>query len=255
MEVKLLQSYPDECSAYRGAGICIGVAGTETNLKVALANGHYSVVEHLPLTIEIDGISRTCSHQLVRHRIASYSQASQRYIKLNKHSLNTISDIMRESLFTSIEEVDKLYEELDKYIKVLSMKEFIERGIINYPYIEYLKQIANNLIHTFNLYSTMLEDYNFKPEDARDVLPSSIKTSLVMTLNARSLIEICKERLCEQAQEEIRILFYKIKELIQDVYPTVYKYCEPKCHFSKCIERRPCSRKGVKNEFKEREIR
>ena len=245
MEVKLLQSYPDECSAYRGAGICIGIAGTETNLKVALANGHYSVVEHLPLTFEINGISRNCSHQLVRHRIASYSQASQRYIKLNKQGVENLSKIVESISLDTPEEIDILYQELDKYMRVLSRDEFIKRNIINYPYIDYIKQMTNRLIETYTLYLTMVEEYKFKPEDARDILPSSMKTSLIVTLNARSLIEICKERLCEQAQEEIRILFFKMKELIQDVYPTVYKYCEPKCHFSKCIERRPCSRKGV----------
>lgn len=136
-------------------------------VKHLYKNGHHSVFEHIYFTFKIEGISRACSHQLVRHRHCSFTQRSQRYCS---------EDGFKVILPPSIE---KNYSEECRY-------EHISRDID-----ETYAELQNNGIPN---------------EDARYVLPNACETSLYLSCNLRELIHICNERLCSRAQWEIRKL-------------------------------------------------
>jgi len=169
--------------------------------------GHHSVLEHVSITFAIDSISRACSHQLVRHRIASYSQQSQRYVKYDK--INYV-------IPPSIEKDKEICIGFEKFMEDIShnYKDLIELGI--------------------------------KPEDARYILPNAVATNITMTVNARELIEMCKLRLCSTAQWEIRNMFEMITACIRGNKHLKFlsEYLQPKCEWMKyCTEgKRSCGR-------------
>jgi thymidylate synthase (FAD) len=148
--------------------------------------GHLGILEHLVYTFHISGVSRSLSHQLVRHRIASYAQRSQRYVS------EDLAYVIPESIRREKEVLGKVLKLLDK----VSIE-----------------------------YDRLVEIYKIPKEDARCILPNCTETTIVMTVNARSLIEMAHKRLCIKAQEEIRDLFKDIKEV---VHPLIGKYmtCE-----------------------------
>jgi len=137
-------------------------------------NGHHSVFEHIYFTFKIEGISRACSHQLVRHRHCSFTQRSQRYC-----SEDGFSYIMPES----IEQVDETG----------GFASFIDVVAAHYSELTALG-VPN--------------------EDARMVLPNACATSLYLSCNLRELIHICNERLCTKAQWEIRNLVKEMVALV-----------------------------------------
>ena len=149
--------------------------------KIATTSGHTSILAHASATFLISGVSRALSHQLVRHRIASYTQQSQRYVDLSEASyvvpktIKDTEDISVYSLYKSgIENSFYIYSEL--------VKKLVQAG--------YTEQQAR--------------------EDARDVLPNACTTQLVMTMNYRELGDFLGKRLCTRAQWEIRELAQKI---------------------------------------------
>lgn len=156
-----------------------------------LESGHTSIAEHVSFTFAVEGISRACSHQLVRHRLCTYSQQSQRYVEI-KEDLNTLYDLLHSSSDES---------KLKK--KEIAQKYFVDVNDDNYyGYVwclyEYVRRIANGE----------------KAEDARNILPNATKTNIVITTNLRNLIHISELRLCTRAQKEIRTLFKEIKKLV-----------------------------------------
>ena len=169
--------------------------------------GHHSVLEHVAITFAIDKISRACSHQLVRHRIASYSQQSQRYVKYNN-----IDYIIPPSI--------KKNEEI-----CLGFLRFMEDIEFNY---------------------SQLIDLGVTPEDARYILPNAVATNITMTVNARELIEMCKLRLCMTAQWEIRSMFEMICACVRGNKELTFlsDYLGPKCIWNKvCNEgKRSCGK-------------
>ena len=131
---------------------------------------HTSVLEHATITFRIEEISRSCSHQLVRHRLASFVQESQRYCKYD------LSDD-------------------DWYV----VPQEIERDEVR------LAAFKNTMKDCGLRYNQLLAD-GVKPEDARYVLPEATKTSLTMTMNAREFFSMLNLRLSPKAQLEIREL-------------------------------------------------
>jgi thymidylate synthase (FAD) len=210
MNVKLLQSNPQgEHLAYIGAATCVGKANTPSvkGFQHAVESGHYSILEHLPMTFLIENVSRSLTHQLVRHRIASYSQESQRYTKVNSGV--------------------QWFVIPDSYV---------EKGLFE-EYLLLMDTIAN--------FYHMSVDAGIPKEDARFVLPNAAHTTILMTMNARTFIEVASKRLCNRAQWEIRDLFYKMREQIKDVYPTVYELAKPPCASGGCTEHNPCGNPWV----------
>ncbi len=171
-------------------------------LSQLISSGHLSPFEHASFTFVIDGISRVASHQLVRHRIASYTQQSQRYVSLRKLNYVTPATIGAKR------QLEAKYREM--------------------------VQAAHKL------YCEML-DAGVPAEDARYVLPSAMETKLVMTMNARELIHASSLRLCLRAQWELVELFQRIKQEVEKVAPRLGAELKPKCFaLGYCDERQSC---------------
>ncbi len=171
----------------------------ERLIHYVLSCGHESPLEHVNFTFAIEGISRVCSHQLVRHRLASYSQQSQRYVQLDEFEA-----IIPPSIY-QIEEARKLFLDLmdkvkDTYKKLSSILESSASGDIK-------KAI----------------------EDARYVLPGACETKIVVTMNARELLHFFSLRLCLRAQWEIRALAEEMLSLVKSILPSVFEGAGPKC--------------------------
>ena len=207
MKVTLLNSYTNENIAKLAAANCVGKLDnpTDKGLQVAVNSGHYSVLEHLPLTFLIEDVSRVTEVQLVRHRIASYSIRSGRYTKANNN---------------------KPWYQIPKSIK-------------NNNSIAKLFTEMNENIYSF--YTVMIEQ-GIPKEDARYILPQGLLTDIVVSMNARAFIEQCEKRLCKKAQWEIREMFTQMKECIKDIYPIVYEQLEPPCAKGGCTEVYSCNR-------------
>ncbi|MFA7202911.1 MAG: FAD-dependent thymidylate synthase, partial [Candidatus Caldatribacteriota bacterium] len=156
-------------------------------IKKIMKLGHYSVLEHVSFTFGIEDISRTCSHQLVRHRIASFSQRSQRYVKFGSGD---------EKQFVIPHNIKNDNNLLQKF-KDLTAK-------------------------SFELYQEMIEK-DIPAEDARYILPQAIGTSIIFTANARELIHFFRLRCCNRAQWEIRELAIAMLELVRKEAPLIFK--------------------------------
>ncbi len=165
-------------------------------IDIVVSSGHLSTVEHASFTFAIEGVSRVLTHQLVRHRIASYSQQSQRYVQFKEGKFNYITPPqvlakpkLKKKYDQAVKEVGKLYDEL------------VQEGI--------------------------------KAEDARYLLPNATETRIVVTMNARSLLNFLEHRLCTRAQWEIRILAQKMLKEATKVAPEIFKYAGPTCKTEK----------------------
>ncbi len=148
--------------------------------------GHYSVLEHAVFTFEVSGISRVCTHQLVRHRIATFSQQSQRSIRLSSSSFITPPS--------------------------LTAQENPEAN----------KQYQRAIETAFETYETLMK-LGIKKEDARFILPQGSTTALIMTMNARSLRHFLFLRLAPDAQWEIRLLAEKILDILKTEAPLLFE--------------------------------
>lgn len=204
-------------------------------VKKVLESGHSSIAEHCYFTFAIEGISRSCSHQLVRHRAGIvFSQQSQRYVEI-KEDYQSVGDdgtITNENNY--LERTD-LIEILDKY--------FV------WDHNNYAQYHA--LLQSLYCYLFQVQELKTKPEDARQVLPNATKTNITMSLNYRELIHICNLRLCTRAQLEIRQLFKAIKEEVNKVEPRLADLLVPSCEVhGMCFEAKCCGRKPKADEIK-----
>lgn len=156
---------------------------------------HLSPFEHADFSFSVDGISRALSHQLVRHRMASYSQESQRYVN---------------------------------YMKVETLP-FITPSKIGEN--ENALKIYNQAIEqTLDAYRKMVE-IGIPPEDARYIFPNAIETKIVFTMNARSLFNFFEQRCCIKAQWEIRNLALAMLREVRKVAPNIFKNAGAPCQF------------------------
>lgn len=178
--------------------------------------GHESPFEHVSFTFGIDGISRACSHQLVRHRIASYSQQSQRYVNMKDFKYvippsienNTIAkDVFRDCMET----ITDAYNVLLDLLTTAKCAELYGDDHIYCSKGEIEK--AKKLVQ----------------EDARFVLPNACETNIVMTMNVRSLYNFFKLRCCNRAQWEIRNVAMEMYKLVYATAPVLFEYCGPTC--------------------------
>jgi thymidylate synthase (FAD) len=155
----------------------------EKLLKKLIQLGHESPLEHVNFTFGVEGISRACTHQLVRHRIASYSQQSQRYV--DSKNFNYIVP-------PSIKKNEKLYEKFKKTMQNIG------------ECYEELKEIAPK-------------------EDARFILPNAAETKIIITMNARSLKNFFKHRTCKRAQWEIREMALQMLKICKEKSPVLFE--------------------------------
>ncbi len=196
--------------------------------------GHGSPVEHASFTFGIEGISRACSHQLVRHRIASYSQQSQRYVDGTKFEFVTPPEIV---------DCPKAYE---AYKKVIDLQSDAYKTIRDALVVKYIKQhkgedmqgTDDEIISSFisedkKTCNAFIKKAN---EDARFVLPNACTTKIVCTFNTRSLYNFFAHRCCNRAQWEIREVAEQMLLQCLKVAPTLFKNCGPSCLFGNCPE-------------------
>ncbi|MCX8030030.1 MAG: FAD-dependent thymidylate synthase [Thermodesulfovibrionales bacterium] len=168
--------------------------------------GHLSPIEHVSFTFGIEGISRACSHQLVRHRIASYSQQSQRYVS----EMSGFDYIIPPLIFSDPE-----------------LKEY---------FINFMAQAQE----AYNYLVTKLNTKGFKGEvanqDARFVLPNATETKIIVTMNARELVHFFRQRCCNRAQWEIREMAEAMLFLVKGIAPTIFAKAGPACLHGPCPE-------------------
>ncbi len=177
----------------------------EKFLTMLTSMGHESPIEHTTFTFAIEGISRACSHQLVRHRIASYSQQSQRYVKLEQFEYIIPKSISSNSVAK------------DEFIKAMKQSQ----------------ESYDNLV-TLLMSSGRTEKQAI--EDARYVFPNACETKIVVTMNARTLYNFFTHRCCSRAQEEIRELSYQMLTECLKVAPILFQNCGPSCYKGTCKE-------------------
>lgn len=168
--------------------------------------GHLSPIEHACFTFAVEGISRACSHQLVRHRLASYSQQSQRYVGMEDGFGYIIppsidaDPVLKERFGFFMEGIQEFYNEL-----IMAMK---ARGI----------------------------EGESAYEDARFVLPNAAETKIIMTMNARELLHFFAQRCCRRAQWEIRAMATEMLRLARRAAPAIFRDAGPACLSGSCPE-------------------
>jgi len=176
-------------------------------VKKVLDSGHQSIAETVVFTFSIEGVSRSLTHQLVRHRLACYSQQSQRYVNFK----------------------DKTFE----YATPDTIKKNVGAEVIYNEFMSKCKEYYDKLI-----------DIGIPAEDARYILPNAACTNINMTVNLRELIHICNLRLCTRAQKEIRELFKLIKQEVMGVDERLGNLLVPSCEVhGVCFEDKCCGRK------------
>ena len=159
-------------------------------LEQVTSLGHTSVIEHTNFTFAISDVSRSLTHQLVRHRIASYAQQSQRYVDFKEPNYVTPPKIAKNKT------MQKAYDE--------------------------------TMDNIWKQYNHLLE-MDIPTEDARYVLPNAAYTNIIVTMNARSLLNFFELRCCLHAQWEIRQLANKMLFEVKKIAPTIFKNAGPTC--------------------------
>ena len=205
MEVKLTRFTEDPIKAIEeAASNCYDSVpdGSGKIMKHCIRSGHTSVTEFCDFTFHVSGVSRALSHQLVRHRIASYAQRSQRYCS----------------------------EDGFKYVTPKSIENNQEALVV-------YKTIMRDLEYKYK----QLQELGIPNEDARMILPNACETVLEVKMNLRTLMNFMNERLCTCAQWEIRQLAQEMRRLVLEVIPQLEPYLVPKCErygkeFGFCME-------------------
>lgn len=185
-------------------------------IKRVTGYGHASVIEHAYFTFSVEDVSRAMTHQLVRHRIASYTQQSQRYVT---------------------------YNTLEKYVTPPSIE---SRNEANRIYDDTLEKISD-------AYQKLLK-MGIPKEDARFILPNAAKTNIIVTMNARELRHFFNLRCCTRAQWEIRQTAMEMLKQAKKAAPALFDNCGPTCvELGYCTEGKmkpaECSIPEIKEKF------
>lgn len=202
MNVRLLRftAWP-EIIAGCAAAICTNTDDWEKALEQALASGHDSVMEHVSFTFEISEVSRVLLAQLTRHRIASFSVQSQRYVSYRDGFGYVIPESIIDLGGNAITEYESQMEQAHEW------------------YCYWCDQLGDK-----------------KKEDARYVLPNAAHTKLLLTMNARELKHFLSLRMCNRAQWEIRQMAEKMCKLAMDAAPALMADAGPGCVRGHCPE-------------------
>ena len=177
-------------------------ADIKKRLEMVISSGHHSVLEHASFTFGIEGVSRALLAQLTRHRIASFSVQSQRYVKY-KGGIETVTPPL--------------------------LKKNAELSA------RFAKQLAD----VYTLYNDML-DAGIPAEDARYILPNAACTKIILTMNARELRHFFALRCCNRAQWEIREMSCRMLALAKKAAPILFADAGPDCIRGECHEEKPC---------------
>ncbi|MDR3306422.1 MAG: FAD-dependent thymidylate synthase [Endomicrobium sp.] len=217
MNVKLLKSTKDaEKTCAVAARLCYSASTIDnidenlTSEKVidllgkVISSGHHSVLEHASFTFGVEGVSRALLAQLTRHRIASFSVQSQRYVKF-KSGLDFVFP-------PTIKKDEKLLKKYNSFLK-----------------------------NTKNLYKEFL-DAGIPAEDARYILPNAAATQIIITMNARELRHFFSLRCCNRAQWEIKDMARRMLNLARKEAPLLFEDAGPDCARKGCHETFACGK-------------
>lgn len=218
MNVELLQ-YPEdpERAVATAARLCYAPVGAKelmdtmppervrSVLSTIMKSGHFSTLEHVSYTFAVDGVSRALTHQLVRHRMASFNQQSQRYVKFDDGF-----DYVEPPEIAADEGAHAIFEECmtqcaEAYAKLRALKDADGHDVV-------------------------------KKEDARFVLPNAAETKIVITMNIRELLHFFSLRCCNRAQWEIRELAHRMLELVRPTAPYIFMDAGAPCVRGTCPE-------------------
>ena len=215
MDVTLLYHTPEpERAVATAARLCYAPVGgrelmeslTDEKIRKVLttimASGHFSTLEHASYTFAVEGVSRALTHQLVRHRLASYNQQSQRYVKFKEEP-----PIVRPASVDTNPEAAQAFD-----------------GAIEACWQAYDKLVQAGV----------------PAEDARYILPNACETKIVVTMNIRELMHFFSNRCCNRAQWEIRELAWKMLELVRPTAPFIFRTAGPGCMRGACPEGQMC---------------
>ncbi|TDB38751.1 MAG: FAD-dependent thymidylate synthase [Actinobacteria bacterium] len=211
MDVKLLYHTPDpERAVAAAARLCYAPVGAaelvesmsdeavRKVLRTVISSGHLSTLEHASYTFAIDGVSRALTHQLVRHRLASFNQQSQRYVRYDAAPVmieppSVAGDTTAHEIF------------------------------------------AEASAAAFEAYGRLL-DAGVPAEDARYLLPNAMETKIVVTMNIRELFHFFELRCCKRAQWEIRDLALRMLALAEPTAPYIFLDAGAACRRGPCSE-------------------
>jgi thymidylate synthase (FAD) len=204
LKIKLLKYTPEAERLCGTAALTTTKSGTPSDIlekinqdtakqiiKRVTGYGHGSVIEHASFTFSVEGVSRAMTHQLVRHRIASYTQQSQRYVR---------------------------YDMLRNYVIPPSIA---ENAGARKEFDEALKRISET-------YQNLLQ-LGIPKEDARFVLPNAAKTNIMVTMNARELRHFFNVRCCARAQWEMREAATEMLRQVKEATPALFENAGPTC--------------------------
>ena len=194
---------------------------TEAFLDKLMGLGHESPVEHASFTFGIEGVSRTLLAQLTRHRIASFSVQSQRYVSKSGFS------------FITPPEIEDCPEAKELYLAAM------RRNAEDYDAIRELlikKHVASSLEQGMDEKKARALAEKKANEDARFVLPGACDTRIIMTMNTRSLYNFFKLRCCNRAQWEIRDMAWQMLALVRKASPLLFRAAGPACVRGGCSE-------------------
>lgn len=236
LNVKLLAYTPEpERVVAAAARLCYSAVGVDALLekstpekdakfvKMLASFGHASPIEHASFTFAIEGVSRALLAQITRHRIASYSVQSQRYVRLDDFQFVVPPEVeadpaAKAAFLTAMEEEGRHYLNIAAALQAKHKAEFLAQGLDEKEAEKKAEKLAN--------------------EDARFVLPNACETKMVVTMNARSLQNFFRLRCCNRAQWEIRALAEEIFKLVYPIAPAIFAQSGPPCVGGACTEGR-----------------
>lgn len=257
LKVKLIEHTPSpEKVVASAAKLCYSQVGvdeilenldeekTQKFLDMLMTYGHHSPIEHVSFTFAIEGVSRSLTHQLVRHRVASYSQQSQRYVRLEQFEYIIPPNIEENEKAKEIfmRSMSRVQEEYNQLVDILCTKEL--DNLVK----EYLD--AKGLINPEEIEEKQYRSIKSKAEkkaieDARYVFPNACETKIIATMNARELIHFFNHRCCNRAQWEIRQMAKEMLVQARKVAPVLFKYAGPSCVNGPCPEGAMCCGKMI----------
>jgi thymidylate synthase (FAD) len=219
LRVSLLQHTPDPDRAVAIAGRLCYAPVSAADLKqemsdddvaklvrILVRSGHHSALEHASFSFAVDGVSRACTHQLVRHRLASYNQQSQRYVNFGAG---------------------------DSFILPPSIAADAEAEAVFLAAMEQARVAYDRLVEIGLAEGRTRESVQ---EDARFVLPNAAETKIVVTMNARELRHFFQVRCCRRAQWEINALAWEMRGMVKAISPHLFDGTGPSCLYGACGE-------------------
>lgn len=187
----------NSCYSESSSADILGNIDSEKVLSRIVGMGHHSVIEHAVFTFSVEGVSRALTHQLVRHRVASFSQQSQRYVSLDSAS----------------------------YVKPHTVE--ADPGA---------SKVFDETMEAIWEAYRRLEEMGIPPEDARYLLPNGCTTNITITMNARELLHFFSLRCCNRAQWEIREMADRMLEICMEQSPVIFRDAGPPCIRGPCPE-------------------